>query len=119
MTIKRGEIHLAALDPTIGREISKTRPVVIVSNNVNNQFSGTVTVLPITSKNLKKTYPFEVKLPKGAGNLPKTSKVKADQIRTLDKRRIIKRIGILSDEDMVCIDIAMKIHLGMEFNLIH
>ena len=118
MTIKRGEIHLASLDPTIGREISKTRPVVIVSNNVNNQFSGAITVLPITSKNLKKIYPFEVKLLKGAGNLPKVSKVRADQIRTLDKRRIIKRIGILSDESMVSIDTALKIHLGMEFNLI-
>lgn len=116
MNIKRGEIHLAALDPTMGREIAKTRPVVIVSNDVNNRFSGTVTVLPITSKNLKKIYPFETMLSKGAGNLPKDSKVKADQIRTLDKRRIIKRIGRLSDEDMIDIDTALKIHLGIEFD---
>jgi mRNA interferase MazF len=112
MNIKRGEIHLAALDPTIGREIAKTRPVVIVSNDVSNQFSGTVAVLPITSKNLKKIYPFEAMLPKGSGNLPKNSKVKADQIRTLDKHRIIKRIGRLSDEDMIAVDSALKIHLG-------
>ena len=118
MDIKRGEIHLAALDPTIGREIAKTRPVVIVSNDVNNQFSGTVTVLPITSKNLKKIYPFETMLHKGAGNLPKNSKVKADQIRTLDKRRIIKRIGRLSDEDMIGVDTALKIHLGIELDMI-
>ena len=111
MTIKRGEIHLAALDPTLGREIAKTRPVIIVSNNVNNRFAGTVTVLPVTSKNLQKIYPFEVKLPKGAGNLPKNSKVKANQIRTLDKRRIIKHIGMLNDEDMARIDTALKIHL--------
>jgi len=115
MTIKRGEIHLAALDPTLGREIAKTRPVIIVSNNVNNRFAGTVTVLPVTSKNLQKIYPFEVKLPKGAGNLPKNSKVKADQIRTLDKRRIIKHIGMLNDEDMARIDTALKIHLEIEF----
>lgn len=114
MNIKRGEIHLASLDPTIGREISKTRPVVIVSNDVNNQFSGTITVLPITSKNLQKIYPFEVMLSKGTGNIPKNSKVKADQIRTLDKRRILKRIGILSDEDMIRVDTAVKIHLGMD-----
>jgi mRNA interferase MazF len=118
MNIKRGELHLAALDPTIGREIAKTRPVVIVSNDVNNQFSGTVSVLPITSKNLKRIYPFEAMLPKGAGNLPKNSKVKADQIRTLDKRRIIKRIGRLSDEVMIGVDTALKIHLGFEFDLI-
>ena len=113
MNIKRGEIHLAALDPTIGREIAKTRPVVIVSNDVNNQFSGTVTVLPITSKNLKKIYPFEAMLPKVSGNLTKNSKVKADQIRTLDKHRIIKRIGRLSDDDMIGVDMALKIHLGI------
>jgi mRNA interferase MazF len=118
MNIKRGEIHLAALDPTIGREIAKTRPVVIVSNDVNNQFSGTVSVLPITSKNLQKIYPFEAMLSKGAGNLPKNSKVKADQIRTLDKRRIVKHIGRLSDEDMIRVDTALKVHLGIEFDMI-
>ncbi|WP_319525777.1 type II toxin-antitoxin system PemK/MazF family toxin [uncultured Desulfosarcina sp.] len=118
MNIKRGEIYLAALDPTIGREIARTRPVVIVSNDVNNQFSGTVSVLPITSKNLKKIYPFETMLPEGAGNLPKNSKVKADQIRTLDKHRIIKRIGRLRVEDMFGVDNALKIHLGFEFDMI-
>ena len=114
MIIKRGEIHLASLDPAVGREISKTRPVVIISNDINNRFFGAITVLPITSKNLTKIYPFEVKLPKGAGNLPKDSKVKADQIRTLDKRRIIKTIGILDDESMARIETALKIHLGIE-----
>jgi len=118
MAIKRGEIHLASLDPTIGREISKTRPVVIISNNINNRFAGTVTVLPITSKNLPKVYPFEVKLPKGAGNLPKHSKAKADQIRTLDKRRIIKYIGMLDDEHLTGIESALKIHLGLEMKWI-
>lgn len=114
MTIKRAEIHLAALDPTFGREIAKTRPIVIVSNDINNQYSGTVTVLPITSKNLNKIYPFEVKLSKGVGNLPKNSKVKADQIRTLDKRRLIKYIGKLNEEEMASIVTAIKIHLGLD-----
>jgi mRNA interferase MazF len=112
--MNRGEIYLAALDPTIGREIAKTRPVVIVSNNINNQFAGTVTVLPITSKNLEKIYPFEVKLPIGSGNLPKNSKIKADQIRTIDKKRLVKRLGMLPSEDMEQINTAMKLHLGLE-----
>ena len=51
MNIKRGEIYLAALDPVMGREIAKTRPVAVVSNDKNNEFSGTVTILPLTSKN--------------------------------------------------------------------
>ena len=117
MTINRSEIHLASLDPTIGREISKTRPVVIISNDINNRFSGTITVLPITSMNLEKIYPFEVKLPKGAGNLPKDSKVKADQIRTLDKHRIKKAIGMLDDKSMARIETALKIHLGLNLKM--
>lgn len=112
MNIKRGEIYLAALDPIVGKEISKTRPVVIVSNDKNNEFSGTVTILPLTSKNLQKIYPFEVLLSKGVGNLPKNSKVKADQILTLDKSRIVTLIGKLGKEEMDQIEKAMKIHLA-------
>ena len=113
MNIKRGEIYLAALDPVVGKEISKTRPVVIVSNDKNNEFSGTVTILPVTSKNLKRIYPFEVFLSKGSGNLPKDSKVKADQIRTLDKRRIIRVIGKLRKDEIDAIEKALKIHLAL------
>jgi mRNA interferase MazF len=113
MTIKRGEVYLAALDPTLGREIAKTRPVVIVSNDKNNEYAGTVTILPLTSKNLRTTYPFEVFLSRGHANLPKDSKVKADQIRSLDKRRMIKSIGVLGKKDLDAIDKAMKIHLGL------
>jgi mRNA interferase MazF len=113
MNIKRGEIYLAALDPALGREISKTRPVVIVSNDKNNEFSGTVTILPLTSKNLRKVYPFEVFLSRGSANVPKDSKIKADQIRTLDKSRVVKRIGTLDKKDLVAIDKAMKIHLAL------
>ena len=113
MNIKRGEIYLAALDPVVGKEISKTRPVVIVSNDKNNEFSGTVTILPVTSKNLKRIYPFEVFLSKGSGNLPKDSKVKADQIRTLDKRRIVRVIGKLTKDEIDAIEKALKIHLAL------
>lgn len=109
--IKRGEIHLAALDPTLGREIAKTRPVVIISNDIGNNYSGTVTILPITSKNLEKIYPFESKLDEGTANFPKASKVKTDQIRTIDKRRIVKRIGMLDKEQIARIEKALKIHL--------
>jgi len=113
MTIKRAGIYIAALDPVVGREISKTRPVVVVSNDQNNTFSGTVTILPITSRNLNKIYPFEVLLPEGIANLPKNSKAKADQIRTLDKSRLVKFIGQLDLAYMNQIEQAMKIHLAM------
>ena len=113
MNIKRKGIYLAALDPVIGKEISKTRPVIVVSNNMNNKFAGTVTIVPITSGRLEKIYPFEVFLPKGTGRLPKTSKAKADQIRTLDKTRLVKFIGILEKEKIGEIDTAIKIHLAL------
>ena len=113
MNIKRGEIYLATLDPVVGKEISKTRPVVIVSNDKNNEFSGTVTILPITSQNLDRVYSFEVFLAKGSGNLPKDSKVKADQIRTLDKARVVTLIGKLRKDEIDGIDGAMKVHLAL------
>ena len=113
MNIKRGEVYLAALDPVVGKEISKTRPVVVISNDKNNEFSATVTILPLTSKNLQKTYPFEVFLSKGMGNIPKDSKVKADQIRTLDKSRLISLIGKLEEEQVAQIEKAIKTHLEL------
>jgi mRNA interferase MazF len=69
--------------------------------------------MPLTSQNTLTVYPFEVFLAGGKANLPKDSKIKADQIRTLDKGRIIKNIGILSKNDMEAIDTAVKIHLDL------
>jgi len=114
MNIKRAGIYLAALDPVVGKEIAKTRPVVVVSNDKNNQYSDTVTVLPLTSSKSESVYPFEVFLERGRADLPKDSKVKANQIRTLDKSRLIKFIGRLDDNDVVAINKAMKIHLGID-----
>ena len=91
MTIKRGDIWLANLDPTIGNEIKKTRPVIVVSNNINNLHNNIITILPITS-NTEKVFSFEVFIAKGIANLPKNSKVKADQIRAIDKIRLSKHI---------------------------
>jgi len=113
MSISRGGIYLAALDPVVGREIAKTRPVVVVSNNIGNKYSCTITIVPVTSQKLKATYPFELLLPKGSGNLPKTSKAKADQIRTLDKSRLIKKIGHLNQKDIAGLEKAITIHLGL------
>jgi mRNA interferase MazF len=113
MNIRRGGVYVASLDPVLGREISKTRPVVVVSNDKNNEFSGTVTILPLTSQNLERIYPFEVLLPRGMANLPKDSKAKADQIRSIDKTRIVKYVGNLGKAEMKNIDDAMKIHLEL------
>lgn len=113
MNIKRGDIFLAALDPVVGHEISKTRPVVIVSNDIGNTYSSTVTVLPITSKNLQKIYPFEILLPRVVTGLSKDSKGKADQIRTLDKARLIKRVGGLDQTLIEKTNKAISLHLNI------
>ncbi len=112
MSIKRGSIWLASLDPTIGSEIRKTRPVVVVSNDTNNANSDLVTILPVTS-NTTHVFSFEVLLLKGVANLTKDSKIKADQIRTLDKSRLIKLIGMLPEASMIQTDKAMKLHLNL------
>jgi mRNA interferase MazF len=113
MNTKRGEIFLADLDPVKGKEIAKTRPVVVVSNDLNNRFSDTVTILPITSGKLERIFPFEVLLPKGKGNLTKDSKAKADQIRTLDKARLFKIIGRLDPGTIKALEEAIRIHLEL------
>jgi mRNA interferase MazF len=110
MTIKRSFIYFARLDPTEGSEINKTRPVLVISNDVNNQHSNTATIIPITS-NTKVVRSFEVFVPAHEGNLPKDSKVKCDQIRTIDKARILKEVGMLSLEIMTEIEIAVRKHL--------
>ncbi len=112
MNINRLEIWLASLDPTMGSEIQKTRPVLVVSNNKNNKYNSVVSVLPITS-NISNMADFEIFIPKGAGKLPKDSKAKADQIRTLDKQRLIKKIGKLSSEFVPKIEKALKVHLEL------
>lgn len=76
--MRRGEIYYADLSPTVGSEINKRRPVLIVSNDANNRAANTVTVLPITS-NVSKTYPFEVALEPTESGLPKASKAQAHQ----------------------------------------
>ena len=112
---KRGEIYLVCLDPTVGSEISKTRPALIISNDINNKNSDTVTVIPITSI-VGKVFPFEVFFPSGKSGLSKTSKAKCNQVRTIDKRRLIKSLGKISNEKLKEIEEALRIHLGMYLN---
>src|SRR5215218_9317552 len=95
---QRGELYWANLDPAIGSEIAKTRPALIISNNIGNQYADRVIVAPISSGSLGKIYPFEVLLKAGEGGLPKESKILLDQIRTLDKSRLGQQIGTLSSE---------------------
>jgi mRNA interferase MazF len=110
--IKRGNIWLVSLDPTIGSEIGITRPAIIISNDFNNEYSQTVTVIPITSS-ISKIYPFEVLLPEGSGKLTKDSKAKCSQLRTVDKNRLAKKTGNLPNTLIKELEEAVMIHLGI------
>lgn len=111
--MKRGDLYWANLDPTIGSEISKKRPVLIVSNDINNQFADTISILPITTST-GKIYPFEVFIKAGNGNIQEDSKIKANQIRTIDKQRLFQKIGTISKSTLIDAEKAILIHLDID-----
>lgn len=112
--MKRGDIYFADLNPTIGSEIRKIRPVLVVSNNANNQAASTITVVPLTSNTLK-VYPFEVLLRVEDTGLVKQSKAQCHQIRTISKLRIQeKRRGRVDSSVMLKINMALKLHLDLK-----
>lgn len=111
--IARGEIYLAALDPVVGSEQGGVGPVLIIQNNVGNRFSPTVIVLAITSQLGKARLPTHVEIPAQGHGLNKDSVALAEQIRTLDKRRLREYLGCLSEEVMKRVDTALKMSLEL------
>lgn len=111
--MKRGEIFFAALDPTRGSEVQKTRPVIIVSNDAANRAAALVTVVPLTS-NVTNVHPFEVKLGARETGLSKDSKAMAQQVRTIDKARLGSvRRGLVPLVKMRQVDDALRLHLAL------
>ena len=90
MEIKRFQVHLINLDPTIGHEIKKTRPCLIISPNEMNRYISTVIVAPMTTKG--RDYPTRI----ACTFQGKKGQIILDQIRTVDKKRLVKRLGIVS-----------------------
>jgi mRNA interferase MazF len=105
---RRGEVYWVALDPTLGSEIQKTRPAVIVSNDSCNAFGARVVVLPLTS-NVESLYPGEALVTvKG-----KPARALGDQIRSLDKSRLKSRIEALSEAELTAVEEAVRITLAL------
>ena len=101
MTIERWEIWLANLDPVVGSEQGKTRPVLILSATALNQILPVVNVLPVTSrKPNRRIYPNETLLSSGIAGLTNESIVLCYQIRTLDKQRLTKKFGKLEGANL-------------------
>ncbi|MEI7589762.1 MAG: type II toxin-antitoxin system PemK/MazF family toxin [Deltaproteobacteria bacterium] len=109
---KKGEIYLVNFDPTIGSEVKKTRPAVIVSNNINNANSPIVSIAPITS-NVTRVFSFEVELTEGAFGLDRKSKVMINQTRAVDKSRLIRHIGTVNAPTLELIGQALVLHYDL------
>lgn len=111
---KRGEIYLTAWGPTLGREIKKTRPSLVIQNDVSNRLSEITIVAPITSTVRFPLNPVHVLLTADeATGLRVTSVGLFNQIRAVDRSRLFKRLGQVDDETLERVDEAIKISLGL------
>lgn len=106
--MKRGEVWWVEFDPALGTEIKKTRPAVIVSNDAANRNLARVVVVPLTS-NTGKAYPGEAVVAIEG----QASKAMADQIMAADKARLKSQLGSLAKADMLAVEDAIKVHLGL------
>ena len=110
---KRGEVYLVNFDPTLGAEIKKTRPALILQNDIANQHSPVTIVAAITTKFDDHLYPTEVLIAPPEGGLRRESVVLLNQVRSIDKRRLVKRVGAVSSETMFHVGRALEISLGL------
>ena len=113
MPIKRGDIFYVDLNPAKGSEQAGRRPVVVIQNDVGNEYAPTVIIAPFTTKKLSKEYPTNVLVKKGVGGLKEDSACLLSQIRTIDKARLEKKTGSLTKDLMVKVDEAIRISLGL------
>lgn len=111
--MNRGDVYLVDFEPSVGAEIRKKRPAMIISCNEANKHLKTVMVIPFSSK-LEKIHPFEVLVRKEQSGLNVDSKLKIPQMRSVDKSRLAKYIGTLDDDLLSEIEKAIKLHLAME-----
>ena len=111
--IQRGDIYLADLRPTVGSEQSGVRPVLIVQNNVGNKYSPTVIAAAITSRRTKASLPTHVQVGKAPGMFP-DSIIMLEQLRTLDKSRLLDYISAVQPDTMLAVNQAINISVGQD-----
>jgi mRNA interferase MazF len=112
--IRRGDIYLVSFDPTVGHEIKKTRPALVIQNDIGNQFSPLTIVAAITSSLSAVPYPVAVQIaPSKTNGLDVRSSIRLDQIRTVDRQRLVRRLGVADPATLARVDEAIKISLGL------
>lgn len=107
--MKRGEVWWVEFDPAVGSEIKKTRPAVILSNDLANRQLSRVIVMPVTS-NTDRLYPGEARIQIDG----RTSKAMADQLMAADKSRLKSCLGAISKAELAEVEDAVAMHLGMK-----
>lgn len=110
----RGDLVWGNLEPVAGSEQGGISPLLIIQDNLLNAHSPTTIIAPLTSKIYTKEYSTNVQLFSGQFGLKRESTILLNQIRTIDRRRVIKKIGALDSETMRKVDLAIKISLGLE-----
>lgn len=110
--IRRGDVVIVRLDPAEGHEMKKTRPAVVVQNDVGNENASTTIVAPATGT--YRDYPFEVLVEAAESPFEKDSSIRPDQIRVVSiEKRIHSVLGSLDEETMKAVDEALKLSLGL------
>ena len=110
---KRGEIFLVSFDPSLGHEIQKMRPAVVIQNDISNRYSPITIVAAISSSFSDPPHPREVIVEPGKSGLAKRSAVILNQIRSVDRQRLVKKLGYLDSTTLKRVDEALKISLGL------
>ncbi len=111
--LERGAVVTVRLDPTEGREIRKTRPAVIVSNDVACKFDAVIQVVPLTGLPDRELRPYEARVASPESGLAKPSRLVANQIRTVSRQRIGEVLGRISEAENRQIDRALRIQLAL------
>lgn len=109
----RGAVYLVSFDPTVGSEIKKMRPAVVIQNDIANRYSPVTIVATVTSVTERSPHPTDVFVPKKEGGLESDSLVLLNQIRTIDRQRLVKRLGTISSQTLKVIDTALAISVGL------
>jgi len=113
----RGMVVEVSLDPVVGHEQGRSRPCVVVQNDVGNRFGSTTIIVPLTdAAHIRTPSPIYVLVKDGDGGTTKDSYILCDQIRTVDQRRFKRIYGTLSAETMAIVDRALLVSLGLEGN---
>lgn len=113
MEVLRGDVFYANLNPVVGSEQGGTRPVLIIQNDIGNRYSPTVIVSAITSRIRKAKLPTHVEIGAEQSELDKDSVILLEQIRTLDKKRLERKITSLDPDIIEEVDKAIEISLGL------